>query len=578
MSPGAGGEIRAVWERRCIPLGLRCSARALPGATRSSLQVVPTVARRRSDLALLVAAAMLAGGPLSGCTASDEAASAGAGVVADAAPPPVALPRLVGLEPAVQDQVRARHAAVLALDADSGASQDALANAYGELGLVLQAAGFYEAAEHAYLNAQARAPDAVRWPYYLAHLYQSTGQRGRALGLFRRVIDLEPENLPALVWLGEMHLDQGEPADAERAFERALALEPASPAGLAGIGKAALAREDAARAVTYLERALAVDPGATSLHYSLGMAYRDLGQLELAEQYLRQRGGGAPRLPDPLLQQSTGLLDSALAHERRGSRALGAGRHAEAAAAFRAGLALTPDDPTLRHRLGVALSMAGDTRGALAQFESALAVAPDFADAHFSLGELFAENRRYAEAIARYEAAVESRPNYVDARMGLADTLSLAGRLGDAEAEFERIAEIDPASDQAWMGRGVALIQLGRHREARDWLDRAQLVHPGHLLLTNLLLRVLAAAPDTGVRDGERALALMTERLAGDTSIETYETMAMVYAELGRYGEAMTWQRRAIAAAQRAGQGARVQGLAANLARYEQGRPSRSPL
>ena len=263
------------------------------------------------------------------------------------------------------------------------------------------------------------------------------------------------------------------------------------------------------------------------------MAYRELGRLELAEQYLRQRGGGAPGLPDPLLQQSTGLLDSPLAHERRGSRALSAGRHAEAAEAFRAGLALAPDDPTLRHRLGVALDMAGDARGALAQFEAALAAAPDLADAHFSLGELLARDGRYAEAIGRYEAAVDSRPSYVEARMALADTLSLAGRLGDAAAEFERVVEADPASDQAWMGRGVALVQLGRHREARDWLDRAQLVHPGHTLLTNLLVRVLAAAPDARARDGERALALANERLRGDTSIETYESLAMAYAEVG---------------------------------------------
>ena len=513
-----------------------------------------------------------------GCAPSDEVASAGAGRAEDEAPPRVVLPGLAGLEPGVQDQIRARHAAVLALTGGAGATAEALGDAYGELGLLLQAAGFYRAAENAYLNAQAQVPGAVRWPYYLAHLYQLTGQRARAVERFRRVLDLEPDNLPALVWLGEMHLDQGQPVEAERVFDRALALQPASPAVLAGIGQAALARDDAARAVTYLERALAVDPGATSLHYSLGMAYRDLGRLELAEQYLRQRGSGAPGLADPLLQQSTGLLNSALAHERRGSRALGAGRHAEAAAAFRAGLALAPDDPTLRHRLGVALSMAGDTRGAVAQFESALAVAPDFADAHFSLGELLARDGRYGEAIARYEAAVRSRPSYVDARMALADTLSLAGRLTEAEAEFARVVEIDPASDQAWMGRGVALIQLGRHREARDWLGRAQLVHPGHTLLTNLLVRVLAAAPDAAVRDGERALALMNERLRGDTSIETYETMAMVYAEMERYDESVTWQRRAIAAAQQAGQAQRARGLAANLARYEQGRPSRSPL
>ena len=536
----------------------------------------PELARRPPGRAALIAAfaIALAAATLAGCWTSDEPAS----VAEETPPPPVVLPRLAGLEPAVQDQVRARHAAVLALEGDGGASPAALADAYGELGLVLQAAGFYEAAEHALLHAQAGAPAAVRWPYYLAHLYQLTGQRGRALERFRRVVELDPSNLPALVWLGEMYLDQGQPAAAEGVYDRALALQPASPAVLAGIGRAALAREDAARAVTYLERALAVDPAATSLHYSLGMAYRDLGRLELAEQYLRQRGGGAPGLPDPLLQQSTGLLDSPLAHERRGSRALSAGRHAEATEAFRAGLALTPDDPTLRHRLGVALSMAGDIRGAIQQFEAALAVAPDLAEAHFSLGELLAENGRYGEAIARYEAAVEIRSNYVDARMALADTLSLAGRLADAAAEFERVVEADPASDQAWMGRGVALIQLGRHREARDWLDRAQLVHPGHTLLTNLLVRVLAAAPDARARDGERALALANERLRGDTSIETYESLAMAYAEAGRYDEAVTWQQRAIGAAQQAGQAPRVRSLAANLDRYRQGRPSRSPL
>ena len=525
-------------------------------------------------LALVLAAA--------GCARSGDpgsgASSTAAGRAANAAPPPVVLPGLTGLEPAVQDQIRARHAAVLALGGETVVPSAGLGDAYGELALLLQAAGFFRAADDAYLNAQAHDPGAARWPYYLAHLYLVTGQRGRALERFRRVLDLESDNLPALVWLGEMYLDQGQLVEAERVFDRALAVEPASPAVLAGIGRAALSREDAARAVTYLERALAVDPGATSLHYSLGMAYREQGRLELAEQHLRQRGNGAPRLPDPLLQQSTGLLDSALAHERRGSRALGAGRYAEAAAAFRAGLALTPDDPTLRHRLGVALSMAGDPRGAVAQFESALAVAPDFADAHFSLGELLARDGRYGEAIARYEAAVESRPNYVGARMGLADTLSLAGRLTDAAAEFERVVAVDPASDQAWMGRGVALIQLERYREARDWLSRAQLVHPGHLLLTNLLVRVLAAVPDAGVRDGERALALMDERLRGDTSIETYETMAMVFAEVGRYDDAVTWQRRAIAAARQAGQAPRARSLAANLARYEQGRPSRSPL
>ena len=223
-----------------------------------SLSRVGTVPRSLvAVLALVLAAA--------GCARSGDpgsgASSTAAGRAANAAPPPVVLPGLTGLEPAVQDQIRARHAAVLALGGETGAPSAGLGDAYGELALLLQAAGFFRAAEDAYLNAQAHDPGAARWPYYLAHLYLVTGQRGRALERFRRVLDLEPDNLPALVWLGEMYLDQGQLVEAERVFDRALAVEPASPAVLAGIGRAAFAREDAARAVTYLERAIAVDPG-----------------------------------------------------------------------------------------------------------------------------------------------------------------------------------------------------------------------------------------------------------------------------------------------------------------------------
>ena len=71
---------------------------------------------------------------------------------------------------------------------------------------------------------------------------------------------------------------------------------------------------------------------------------------------------------------------------------------------------------------------------------------------------------------------------------------------------------------------------------------------------------------------------MANERLRGDTSIETYESLAMAYAEAGRYDEAVIWQQRAIGAAQQAGQASRARNLSVNLARYEQGRPSRSPL
>ena len=494
------------------------------------------------------------------------------------APSPLSLPDLSQLDASVQEQIRARHASLTRIAEDARTPPIELGNAYGELGSILRAAGYPGAAEAAYLNACARAPDVMRWVYYLGHLYRQTGEHEKAATFFERALDLDPVNVPALVWLGETYLDQGRPADAERVFQQAVVRQPDSAAAWSGVGRAALASEDASRAVESLERALSLEPSAASLHYSLAMGYRALGEIDAAEAHLRRRGPGLPPQPDPLLQEYHDLLRSPLAYEARGMREMDAGRFAEAAAIFRQGLQATPEDHRLRHRLGAALMFAGDSAGAEQQFEAVLRAAPDFEPAHFNLGVLMSLSGRHREAIDHYAAAVEHQPNYLEARLGLADALRLAGRPEESLPHFARVVEIDPAFAEAWMVRAVTLVQLARYREAREWLDRALQVHPGHPDLTDLLARILSAAPVDGLRDGARALALMQMRLAGPPSLETQETMAMVLAEVGRYDEAITWQRRAIAGAEKAGQTARVPLMMTNLDRYLQGKPCRVPL
>ena len=86
-----------------------------------------------------------------------------------------------------------------------------------------------------------------------------------------------------------------------------------------------------------------------------------------------------------------------------------------------------------------------------------------------------------------------------------------------------------------------------------------QLVLPEEKGLVLLLARLLAAAPDAAARDGARALALATEAVAGDASLTAAETLAMALAEQGRTGEAVAWQRAAVAAIQRSGREKRAE-------------------
>ena len=204
--------------------------------------------------------------------------------------PPAELPELSRMEPTVQQQMRERSQALASKIEKAGTPPVELADSYGDVGNLLLASEYTEAAEAYYLHAQALAPNDMRWPYYLGHVYRLRGDLVKSAASFERVLQLQPNDVAALVWLGGVRLDQGQLDAAEPLFAKALSLQPRLVAALFGAGRVALARRDYRRAVDQLEQALAVDPRASMIHYPLGLAYRGLGDTAKADSHFRQRG------------------------------------------------------------------------------------------------------------------------------------------------------------------------------------------------------------------------------------------------------------------------------------------------
>ena len=529
---------------------------------------------------LLVAVAWAVAATIAGCAADPRAPGASATTPSDVpgaeALRPTPLPDLSDMTPAVRDQIRERYAALTAA-IERADEAGALSEAYGAMGAVLMAARYVDAPEPFYRNAQALAPGDRRWPYYLGHLYTTRGAFAEAAAALERALALRPDDVPTLISLAEVHLEQGRPAAAEPLLAQALALRPDSVWARVGLGRAAVMRQDYLQAVEHLEAALAVDPGAADIHYPLAMAYRGLGELERAEVHLRQRDSGQVRRPDPLMQAMRDSLQSPSAYEREGIQALAGGDWEAAAAAFRRGIELAPENPSLRHRLGTALFMLGNEREGRTQFEAALRVAPDYAEAHYSLGLLLEGNGRFEEALHRFSTAVRHEPGYVEARVRLARLLRRTGRANEALTEYDRVVAADPQGAEAPFGYAMTLVLLGRYQEARGRLEEGIARHPDQPMFAKALARLLAAAPDARARDGQRALTLVQELLAQERSFDLGEAMAMALAEVGRYAEAASWQREVISMAAQAGRNDLVQLMAGNLRLYERGEPSRTP-
>jgi len=498
----------------------------------------------------------------------------------------VTLPDLSRMDATVQQQIRDRYAAVT--DARKTGTGDAdLSEKYGQYGMVLQAAEYYEAAEPSYLNAQDLAPGDLRWPYYLGHLYKSQGQTAKAIDAFNRSLALGPNEIATLIWLGRLYLEAGQPEVAQQMFERASGLPPKNVAVLAGLGQAALARHDYARAASVLEEALALDQSALSVHSPLAMAYRGLGDTAKAEAHLKQWRNTEVLVPDRLRIELDLALESGLSYELRGVRALEAHDWDAAEGFFRKGVAITTGSTalgrSLRHKLGTALFLKGDVKGAMERFEEVARLAPpegfdeSSAKAFYSLGVISASSGRNGEAIERFSRAVRYNPNYVEALTGLADALRRGGRVEESLKTYAEIVRINPRATDAKLGYAIGLVRLRRYREARDWLAEATRAQPDQPDLALALARILAASPDASVRDGARAMAITEELFKGTKTTALGETLAMALAEVGQYEQAAQIQRGVLDAARRAGLQSEAREMAANLRLYEQRQPCRTP-
>jgi tetratricopeptide (TPR) repeat protein len=393
----------------------------------------------------------------------------------------VSLPDMSVLaHPAAREQLRSAYAALDEKIKTRQTPAAELASAYGEMGRLLMAAEFTVASEPYFRNAEALAPDDMRWPYYLGHVYRARGDASQSAGSFERALRLAPSDEATLVWLGEAYLNQDRRAPAKDVLNKALSANPRSAAALDRLGRAALLEHDYAHAVEYYERALTVDPHATIIQYPLAMAYRGLRQVDKAQAHLRERGDVDVGPVDPLMRQIEAMLDTAPVFEKRAIDASKTGDWKSAAAYLRKAVALEPNDASLHHKLGTALSMSGDAAGASAELEAAVRGAPDNVDARFNLGQVLVSTGRREEAVVQFLEVVKRAPKDLDARFELAEALRIIHRPQDALAHYEFILGADRRRADARFGYAMALGGAGRVEAAREQLKEGEKLHPDH--------------------------------------------------------------------------------------------------
>ncbi len=488
--------------------------------------------------------------------------------------------RLDEVDPPVRAQYRQLRDALDALLERGEATDAELAAAYGGLGMWHQAYRDHQLAGLAYRHAGALAPTDDRWLYYLGIVHSDLGESEAARDAFGGFLERRPGDPAALVRLAEVELAAGRASEARPRLEAALAADPKSARALAVLGRLALQDRDFEAAAHHLSAALAVQPNAARVHYSLGLAYRGLGQHDQAAEHMAwgerdNKEKSDATLTDPMMAEVQALKRGSRTHSRHGRRAFYGGDYQRAIEAARKAVDADPDEPSTHLNLGAALLRAGSAEEAVMEFEQALRLSPGHPGAHFSLGAALAAADRRLEAEAQYRAAVTANPGYKQARFNLANLLRQRGELTAALGHYQRVIELDPGLPHARLFRTVTLAGLERWTEAEEALARDLAELPGARLLRTLAARLPATAGEAEVRDGRRALALARELHRRQPILAAAEAVAAAHAELGDFERARTWQKTALAAARDVADGRTLARLSRRLAGYRTGQPCR---
>ena len=488
-------------------------------------------------------------------------------------------PDLGAVQNSVRDQIEAAWAELQAASQQAGINRAQLADAYGQMGKVYHAYDFFDAAAACYQNATNLAPRDFNWPYCLGRLYQDKGDVKKSIAHLSLANALRPNEVPVLVKLAEAYLADGQSETARKLFEQSLKLDGSLAASMAGLGKIAISERNFAKAIELLKTALQLQPKANSLHYPLAMAYRGIGDTQLAQVHLAQQGPGKPMSPDPLVADLEGLKKGEMIQWRRGNQAMHEGRYADAVKLYREMVDSSKEDPLPKIYLGNALAASNNLEGAKDQYQQVLRLMPQNATAHYDLGVIFLQMNSEPRAIEHFRAAIASDPGLKVAHFQLANLLVKGRKYEDAVQHYSRVIELSPENEFARLMKALSLVRLAQYREARRDLEEGVASLPDSSDLTLALARLLAACPDKSLRDGSRALQLVERVLKSQPSpdFEVVETYAMAMASNGRLTEAAELQRRMIGTVQSAGRHDLATVLQRNLKLYEQGQACSAP-
>ena len=277
----------------------------------------------------------------------------------------------------------------------------------------------YEGLEPLYYDVIAKNPNP--WMAYgnLAVHYEAQNRHDDAYPLFKKAVDLFPDDATQQSNMGHILLKLGErdgfkPGQVDEMihrFTRAVELDPQSVPARRGLGFALYHAKRYDESIEQFARTLDVQKNELEALVGMGAVQGAAGRYAEAEQFFKRALGIAPAYAEA--HRSLGMLHTAQ------------GRIDEAIRDLREAVRLQPNHAQAHYELGELLEQKKDFRAAEEHFLQATRFQPGYADPWNGLGSVYGSTGHIDRAIECFEHALRLNRDYAAARANLEQARAL---------------------------------------------------------------------------------------------------------------------------------------------------------